>query len=285
MARVLDIDLLRTFHAVARLGRFKAAAAHLGKSTSAVSVHIQRLEEMAGAQLLERDNQGVVLTLRGRQFVTETGALLAEHDRVLTSLTTAPIGGKVRLGIPEEYAGKFLAELLPLFTMQHPAIELEVEAASSEALTAMMKKQRLDAALTVVGEHDGPADGAVAKVRSVWVAGTDTRALSGPVLPVALHAAGCPYRDAAIAALKADGRPWRAVLTSSNSAVIATAVKSGMAVALMDGSRLQEGVAAVPERYGLPALPVFRIVYRSHGNENAELCLRAAIMRFFGSDS
>lgn len=209
----------------------------------------------------------------------------SDGDRVLTSLTTAPIGGKVRLGIPEEYAGKFLAELLPLFTMQHPAIELEVEAASSEALTAMMKKQRLDAALTVVGEHDSPADGAVAKVRLVWVAGTDTRALSGPVLPVALHAAGCPYRDAAIAALKGDGRPWRAVLTSSNSAAIATAVKSGMAVALMDGSRLPEGVAAVPERYGLPALPVFRIVYRSHGNENAELCLRAAIMRFFGSDS
>ena len=43
MAATLDIELLRTFHAVARLGRFRAAAAQVHKSAAAVSVHIQRL--------------------------------------------------------------------------------------------------------------------------------------------------------------------------------------------------------------------------------------------------
>lgn len=282
--RVLDIDLLRTFHTVARLGRFKAAAAHLNKSTSAISVHIQHLEEIAGARLLERDNQRVVLTPRGRQFIIESGPLLAEHDRLLSALTIAPIGGKVRLGIPEEYAGRFLKEFLPLFAMEHPGIELEVEAASSETLTAMLEKQRLDAAVTVVGERSAPADGAIAKVHPVWAAGKDMRALSDAMLPVALHAAGCPYHDTAVKALKSDGRPWRAVLTSGNSSAITTAVESGLAVAIMDGSRLPDGLVAIPARFGLPALPVFRIAYRGHGNNEAELCIRDAITLFFSEE-
>lgn len=282
MTRTLDIELLRTFHTVARLGRFKAAAAHLSKSTSAISVHVQRLEEIAGTQLLERDNQRVVLTPRGRQFITESGTLLAEHDRLLSALTTAPIGGKVRLGIPEEYARRFLGDFLPMFAVEHPGIELEVEASSSEALTVMLEKQRLDAAVTVVGERSAHAESTIAQVHPVWVAGKDMRALSDAVLPVALHAPGCPYRDVAMTALKNSGRPWRAVLTSGNSSAIATAVESGLAVAIMDGSRLPYELIAVPVKFGLPALPVFRIVYRSHGDEEAKLCLRDAITRFFG---
>lgn len=48
MAAVLDIELIRTFHAVARIGKFSAAAEHLHKSPAAVSVHVQRLETVAG---------------------------------------------------------------------------------------------------------------------------------------------------------------------------------------------------------------------------------------------
>jgi DNA-binding transcriptional LysR family regulator len=281
MARSLDIDLLKTFHAVAHLGQFKAAAAHLGKSTSAVSVHIQRIEEIAGTQLLERDNQGVILTPRGRQFIAESVAFLAEHDRLLSALTAVPVSGKVRLGVPEEYAGRFLRELLPLFTREHPAIELEVEAASSETLTARLEKKRLDAAVTVVDERAGSSDGAIASVHPVWVAGNDMRALSAKVLPVAVHATGCPYREVAIAALESCERPWRCVLTSGSSSAIATAVESGLAVALMDRSRLPDGLSAIPSSFGLPALPRFRVVYSGHGSSNAELCLRDAIIRFF----
>ncbi|HGY2116027.1 TPA: LysR family transcriptional regulator, partial [Pseudomonas aeruginosa] len=56
MSANLDIELLRTFHAILRFGRFLAAASHLNRSPSAVSTHVRRLEELAGGRLFERDN-------------------------------------------------------------------------------------------------------------------------------------------------------------------------------------------------------------------------------------
>ncbi|MGC2039181.1 LysR family transcriptional regulator, partial [Paraburkholderia caledonica] len=82
MSTVLDIDLLRTFHAVARLGRFRAAAELVNRSPAAVSVQIQRLEAIAGGRLLERDNQSVTLTALGKRLLSSTGEVLAAHDRV-----------------------------------------------------------------------------------------------------------------------------------------------------------------------------------------------------------
>ncbi|WYX50277.1 LysR family transcriptional regulator [Achromobacter xylosoxidans] len=83
MNQSLDIDLLRTFHAVARLGQFRAAAEHVHRSPAAVSVHIQRLEAVVGGRLLERDNQSVTLTPLGQRVLGGTAELLRVHDRVL----------------------------------------------------------------------------------------------------------------------------------------------------------------------------------------------------------
>lgn len=281
MSRVLDIDLLRSFHAVARFGRFNTAADHLGKSTSAVSVHIRRLEEIAGARLLERDNQGVVLTPRGRQFILDSMALLAEHDRLLAALGAAPLEGRVRFGIPEEYAGRFVGELLPLFAVEHPGVELDIEVASSETLSVLFDRQRLDAVVTVTPGTVPSAGALLSEARPVWVAGKDFRALSNPVLPLALHATGCPYREAAITALKEDGRCWRPVVSTSNSEAITRAVAGGFAVALMDRGHLPEGLLVVPERFGLPQVPTCRIVYRSHEGNAAQGRLGDALRLFF----
>lgn len=82
MTAILDIDLLRTFHAVVRIGKFSAAAEHLHKSAAAVSVHIQRLEAVAGGRLLNRDNQSVSLTVLGKRLLLSTTELLRTHDHV-----------------------------------------------------------------------------------------------------------------------------------------------------------------------------------------------------------
>ncbi len=72
MTTILDIELVRTFHAVARIGKFSAAAAHLHRSPAAVSVHTQRLEAVAGGRLLNRDNQSVSLTALGKRLLLST---------------------------------------------------------------------------------------------------------------------------------------------------------------------------------------------------------------------
>jgi DNA-binding transcriptional LysR family regulator len=285
MAHILDVDLLRTFHAVARLGRFKDAATHLGKSTSAISVHIQRLEEIIGARLLERDNQRSVLSARGRQLLDETGGFLAEHDRIVAALSAAPVKGKIRLGIPEEYAGTVLKQFLPLFTMENPGVELAIEAGASEALTSLFDRDRLDMAITVrrdaaVGRHK-----TLSTVQPVWVVSNDMRALSQDVVPIALHAEGCPYRKAAITSLRQSGAAWRIILTSGNSGAIFAAVEAGVALAVMSRGQLSRSMVTAPKTVKLHALKPHKIVLQARSATAAEKRLEASIARYFESST
>ncbi|MDN7563448.1 LysR family transcriptional regulator [Burkholderia contaminans] len=76
MPRTLDVDLLRTFHAVAKLGRFKDAAAHVNRSPSSVTAQIQKLEEMVAQRLFTRNNQAVELTQYGHKLLSDTTEFL-----------------------------------------------------------------------------------------------------------------------------------------------------------------------------------------------------------------
>jgi DNA-binding transcriptional LysR family regulator len=49
MSKQLNVDLLRTFHAVARFRRFNEAAQHVHRSASTVTTQIQKLEALIGA--------------------------------------------------------------------------------------------------------------------------------------------------------------------------------------------------------------------------------------------
>lgn len=279
MAQTLDIDLLRTFHTVARLGRFKDAAAHLAKSSSAVSVHIQRLEDLAGARLFERDNQGIALSPQGQHLLAETAGLLAEHDRVIGVMTAAPVTGRLRIGLPEDYAGPILRQVLPLFTLENPGIALEIEAGMSETLAGLHAKGKLDTALIVTPAGERPAESVLARIQPIWTVGETFQRLPQSV-PVAFYAQGCPYRGPVTAALKAWGRPWHVAITSTNSGAIAAAVENGLAVAVMDGPHLGQGLRAAPSAFGLPEPPGFEIVYL--GKESpAGARFAAAIRRYF----
>ena len=92
------IDLLRTFHAVARFRRFNEAAEHVHRSASTVTTQIQKLEDQIGQRLFTRSNQGVELTLYGKKLLGETTEFLKSHDRLLIALMPQRMQGKIRLG-------------------------------------------------------------------------------------------------------------------------------------------------------------------------------------------
>ncbi|WP_333968063.1 LysR family transcriptional regulator, partial [Pseudomonas aeruginosa] len=178
MSANLDIELLRTFHAILRFGRFLAAASHLNRSPSAVSTHVRRLEELAGGRLFERDNQSVRLTPLGQRFQRQTAELLETHDRVLAGLRRREEPLRVRFGISEEYAGKLLGRLLPRLSAELPALELEVLTDASGRLAGRLRRGQLDLALLVQAQDDPPYDGhsrEIGGTQPVWVAGHGLR--------------------------------------------------------------------------------------------------------------
>lgn len=247
----LDIDLLRTFHAVARLGQFRAAAEHVHRSPAAVSVHIQRLETIAGGRLLERDNQSVSLTPLGRRLLAGTTTLLRAHDQVLSELHGKSLVGRIKFGVPDEYAAHVIRDILPVFTATWPNVVLEVTTGPSLVLRDQIARGRLHLALSVrpISRRADPQ--ALATTTPVWVGALSLdEPLSDPI-PLALHAAHCPYAEAMTASLDQMGRAWRVVVSSPSSLVVETAVESGLGVSLVDRSRVSPAMRVLE---GLPVI-------------------------------
>ncbi|QEI09287.1 LysR family transcriptional regulator [Pigmentiphaga aceris] len=265
MSATLDIDLLRTFHAVARLNQFRAAADHVNRSPAAVSMHIQRLEAVAGGRLLERDNQSVSLTPLGQRLLAGTAELLRTHDKVLSELHGSSLTGHVKLGMSDEYAENVIRHILPLFTERWPNVVLEITIAASLALRDQIARGRLHLALAIQPTGKRPDPHALATTTPVWV-GSATRGLSTPnslpvsvdePLPLAMHVADCPYREVMLNTLAQSGRAWRVVLSSPSSQAVETCVEAGMAISMVDRSRVSPLMRVLED---LPAAPPHEVV-------------------------
>lgn len=258
MARQLNIDLLRTFHAVARFGRFNEAAEHVHRSASTVTTHIQKLEDQIGQRLFSRSNQGVALTPYGKKLLGETTEFLKSHDRLLISLMPQRMQGKLRLGIPDTYAPVFIQALLPRLIADNPLLELEVEARTSGELLSLFMENRLDLTITVSaqplaqGERLGP-------VQPLWVAAEHFKHAPNAALPITLPVAGCPYRAAALHVLNDHEIYHRVLLESPNSTAVEACIRSGVAVGLIEESRMGAGLTQVIAGVELPPLPMHHL--------------------------
>ncbi|MCK6186835.1 LysR family transcriptional regulator [Pseudomonas sp. EYE_354] len=254
MTKQLNIDLLRTFHAVARFGRFNEAADHVHRSASAVTTQIQKLEKQIGQRLFSRNNQGVELTLYGKKLLGETTEFLKSHDRLLISLMPQRMQGKIRLGIPDTYAPAFIQACVPQLIADNPLLELEVEARTSGELLNMFMANQLDLTITVSaqplaqGERLGP-------VQPLWVAAEHFSYTPNAALPITVPVAGCPYRAAALQMLKDHGIYHRVLLESPNSSAVEACIRSGVAVGLIEESRMGEGLTQRIAGIMLPPLP------------------------------
>ncbi|WP_413795406.1 MULTISPECIES: LysR family transcriptional regulator [unclassified Pseudomonas] len=277
MTAILDIDLIRTFHAVARIGKFSGAAEQLHKSPAAVSVHIQRLEAVAGGRLLNRDNQSVSLTALGKRLLVATTELLNTHDRVLADLHGTRLAGRITLGVPDEYADHVIRDILPTFAAAWPNVVLELKTAPSYALRDLVQRRKLQAAVVAQPKGLANADAQVlVSTLPVWVGPAHTAAASMEPLPLAVHATQCPYRQAMMESLRQSGRRTRIVLESPSNQAVKACVEAGLAISLIDRARVTDAMRILD---GLPVIAEHEVVFMrtqaSQGDEAVSLLSRA----------
>ncbi|MHB0774846.1 LysR family transcriptional regulator [Halomonas sp. WWR20] len=282
MTAILDIDLLRTFHAVVRMGKFSAAAEQLHKSPAAVSVHIQRLEAVAGGRLLNRDNQSVSLTVLGKRLLVSTAELLRTHDQALADLHGTDLAGCITLGVSDEYATHVIRDILPMFTAAWPNVVLELKTGPSYALREWLQRGKLQTAVVAQPKGDvGPDAQVLMSTTPVWVGPTSTAVALDDPLPLAVHAVQCPYREAMTESLKASGRNSRIVLESHSSQAVKACVEAGLAVSLIDRAKVTERMQILQ---GMPVIPDHDIVFvrsaASRGDEVVGLLTRAIQQSF-----
>jgi len=284
MDTILDIDLLRTFHTVHRLKRFKAAAEFLHKSPAAISMHIQRLESIVGGRLLERDNQAVLLTGLGKRVMSTTLELLDLHDRAVRDLYGNEASGRVILGVPDEYIVHVIQDILPIFGSMWPNVVLEIKTAPSLLLREQVARGHLDVAIIAQPPGGTRSQGIVLQYTApVWAAATHFVLNEDGILPLALYASPCPYREAMTAALDKAGIKWRAVLDTESGVAVRACVEAGLGVSVIDRSKITPSMQILND---LPAIPDHEItilqapVSRDQSIEAVTLLLDTIQQRF-----
>jgi len=262
MSQTLDPDLLRAFTYIAEEGSFTRAAARVGRTQSAVSMQVQRLETLLGQRLLLRGKGGAVqLTAHGQYLLERGRAMLALNDDIWTSFHQPTVQGKVSLGTPDDYALRYLPQILRRFAESHPAVEVDVLCAPSQELVEKLKLGELD--LTLCSEGNEPRRWPCVELWRGplrWITSDRYAPQRQEILPVALAHQECSWRGAAIRALERAGRNYRIAYTSATQTGTVAPVMAGLAVTVSTMSWLPEGLRIVRPDEGLPPLPEFGIM-------------------------
>jgi len=258
----LDPDLLRSFTYIAEEGSFTRAAQRVGRTQSAVSMQVQRLESLLGERLLSRGKGGTVhLTPHGQFLLGRAREMLALNDEIWTSFRAPAVQGTVRLGTPDDYALRYLPQILKRFAESHPAVQVDVLCLPSSDLVARLRAGELD--LTLCSEGHGAAGWpAVLLWRGPlhWITSVSHAPHRLDPLPVALAADHCTWAEAAVRALKGAGRPYRVAYRSATQMGTHAPVLAGLAVTVSTISWLPDGLRPLRPEEGMPALPDFAIL-------------------------
>lgn len=263
MANPLDLSLLRSFVAVIDCGSIQLAAARVGRSQSAVSMQIKRLEEDVGRPLFQREGRNLRPNPAGEDLLLHARRLLRLSDEARASLHRPEATGVVRLGVPEDYAAHLVAPTLARFAQDFPLAEIELTFNSSPILLRLMEKGKLDLALVTRDPRQPFA--VLRRERLVWAAAPDHGAWLRDPLPVALFEAGDIARRMAVEALQTTDRPWRVVTSTHSLLGLIAVAQAGLAVVALVDSCVPPGLVRLGEAEGLPPLPVLDLSLVAHG--------------------
>src|ERR687889_23219 len=255
---LLDIDQLRTFVAIADTGSFTRAADIVHKTQSAVSMQMKRLEERVGRAVFERDGRGTRLTDEGDRLLDYARRIVRLNAECLASFADAELVGRVRLGLPDDYADRYLPEILARFSRSNPRAEVTVSCEPSPNLIDRVQAGDLDLAIITNVDRRGPSE--IVRVEQLlWVTSGRHGVHEEVPLPLALGRPTCRWRQSATEALESAGRPFRILYVSWNSNAVGAAVLAGLAVSVLPESAVRSGMRVLGPSDGYPALPSCKI--------------------------
>lgn len=274
--RHLDLDALRAFVAIVEQGGFSIAAEQLGRTQSAVSLQIKRLEQTLGQTLLQRV-QGRVdgPTAEGSALVSYARQMLRLNDEACATLARNAVVGSLRIGLPEELMERVFPAAMPLFLARYPRLRLSIQAEASLLVRAALADGRLDVAIYKdCGDREANGLEVLRDEPLCWVAGEayrDTLLADGGVLPLSLFGENCVFRMAATAALARAGIAWQVHYSGSSTTGLRHALRHGLGLGVLPESLLGDGLLAVDSCAGiaLPLLPRSRLVAAYAGDSVA----------------
>jgi DNA-binding transcriptional LysR family regulator len=270
MTALLDIDQLRTFIAIADTGSFTRAAEVVNKTQSAVSMQMKRLEERLERPIFARDGRASKLTEDGQRLLDYARRIVKLNVETLAAFSEDALSGRVRLGVPDDYADRYLPEIMARFSRGYPGVELSVVCEPSVDLLERVDANELDLAIITNCESKRASE-TFRRERLLWVGSARHSMHKEEPLPLALGRPTCTWRRIACERLDAIGRRYRLLYSSSNSGAVAAAVLAGLAVSVLPESGLRPGMRVLSSNDGFPELPSCRIGLVRNAHETSAL--------------
>jgi DNA-binding transcriptional LysR family regulator len=276
-----DLDVLRSFALGVDLGSYARAADRLGRSTSAVSAQLKKLESQAGAPLFRKAGRGLALTAAGETLLAYARRLIELNDEAVAAIHGVAVEGWVRLGIQEDFGEQALPAILGRFARAHPKVRIEARIARNQELADRVAAGKLDLALAW-GAGVEPYGERVGEVAMRWIGASDydgAAVQSGEPLSLAALTAPCLFRTAATAALDRAGLAWRLSFESPSLGGLWAAAAAGLGVTVRTKVGVPETLRPLPDAAGLPGLPLLSLsLLRAEPNPPPATARLAAII-------
>ncbi|NKL14181.1 LysR family transcriptional regulator [Rhizobium leguminosarum bv. viciae] len=262
---IFDLEVLRTFSTGMELGNFAKAAERLGRSTSAVSAQLKKLEEQAGTPIFHKVGRGLALTDAGETMLGYARRLLELNDEAAAAVHSVELEGWVRLGLQEDFGETLLPDVLGRFARAHPKVRIEARVVRNAELLERVTSGKLDLALAW---SDGTLTAHCERIGEVpmrWIGPSEGppgwQAASGEPMPLASLEAPCLLRSAATKALDEAGISWRLAFVSPSLGGLWAATAAGLGLTIRTPIGLPAKVRPVaPGTIGLPDLPTLGLV-------------------------
>jgi molybdenum-dependent DNA-binding transcriptional regulator ModE len=195
----LDVDLLKTFAVLAETGNFTRTAEEVGRTQSAVSMQVKRLEDLVGKPLLTREGRSNTLTADGQMLLDYARRMIQLNDEAMTVFTRPEVSGHVRFGTPDDYADRILPDVLARFARTNCKVQVDVDCQPSRTLI-----EKEDGRSRPCSDHlrDGRAQRSGGALRAPFVGylrpafGAPVRGAAGSVLAIWLRLAADGHRGA-----------------------------------------------------------------------------------------
>ena len=286
-----DLDALRSIVTGADLGSFAQAAVQLGRSQSAISMQLKKVEQQTGTQLFTRKGRGLVPTPAGEVLIAYARQLLALNDEAATALGATTASTPVGIGMPQDFFEDVMPATLTAFSREHPNMQVNIRVGENHKMYDHVKTGRLDGAIAFFEEGSTSEGMLIGRLPIHWL--THETYLRKPIeqhLALIMFDHPCLFRRIALAACEKAKKSWRMAVTTPSLPYIWSSLRSGLGIAVRCGHQIPKDIVRIDKELDLPKLPriELRLLQSPIASESAiELCeiLKAEANRLVDSAS
>ncbi len=262
----LEIDVLKTFVAIAETGSFSKAAARVYRTPSAVSMQVKKLEEMLGRPMFKRDSRSVKITADGERLLRYARRILALNSEVVSQFVVPDMRGTVRLGATDDYGSRLLPVILQRFAESHPNVAVDVVVENTNMLTKLLDEGKLDVIMRTASPRNPLRVGeqVLLEENLAWAGIKGGCAYEKTPLPVSFWEPGCAWRETAVEGLDRLGIEYRVAYMSGQTTGHRAALLADLAVAPFASSLIEPPLVRLGEAEGLPELGKYQVRLLTH---------------------